>query len=203
MYGRELDVDQYTAIRAERVAEMGLPELAAARGLDPSYRPRRSALEARLWFLSRIDLGTHNKGLLGGWGIDQRDPTADRRLIEYCLALPMEAYVSNGSIRALARAALADRVPAVVLDERRKGYQAVDWHEGFAAARGELADEVRRLESCGAAAATIDLQRLRTLLDAWPEKSRADGDVTATYRNALLRGISAGHFLRKSSGANT
>ena len=41
--------------------------------------------------------------------------------------------LKKGVRRPLARAALADRLPAAVLDERRKGYQAADWSEGMGA----------------------------------------------------------------------
>ena len=34
--------------------------------------------------------GNYNKGTLAGWGIDVRDPTADRRLVEFCLTVPLE-----------------------------------------------------------------------------------------------------------------
>jgi hypothetical protein len=57
-------------------------------------------------------LGITRKGTLADGGIDVRDPTADRRLIEFCLSVPTEQFFRNGVPRALARAALADRVPA-------------------------------------------------------------------------------------------
>jgi asparagine synthase (glutamine-hydrolysing) len=41
--------------------------------------------------------------------------------------------------RSLAKRALADRLPQAVLNETKKGYQAVDWHEGLTAARAEVA----------------------------------------------------------------
>jgi asparagine synthase (glutamine-hydrolysing) len=80
--------------------------------------------------MRRVDLGNYNKGMLAGWGLDWRDPTADRRLVEYCLSVPMEQYLGAGERRWLGRRALSDRLPAAVLDAKDRGYQAVDWHEG-------------------------------------------------------------------------
>ena len=55
--------------------------------------------------------------------------------MEYSLGIPTEEYLAKGIPRALARRALADRLPQAVLSEERKGYQAADWHEGLTAAR--------------------------------------------------------------------
>ncbi|MEA3035737.1 MAG: hypothetical protein QOH04_1502 [Sphingomonadales bacterium] len=189
----------YSLIRAEEAA---LQARASRRGLDLSYRPRRDPAATRLWVLARTDPGTLNKGTLAGWGLDTRDPTADRRLMEFCLRVPAEQYLRGGMPRALARQGLADRLPDVVLNERLKGLQASDWHEGLTAARDVLAEEVEGLARSPAAAAAVDLERLKRLLADWPEGRWADKDVVQHYRLALLRGVSAGHFIRKVTGSN-
>jgi asparagine synthase (glutamine-hydrolysing) len=200
--GQRRDVLDYTAIRAERLAELDLAALASERDLDFSYRPWRDGFAMRLWNLGRSDPGNYNIGTLGGWGIDQRDPTADRRLVEYCLSIPTEHYLADGMPRALARHALADRLPQALLAQQKRGYQAADWHEGLSAARTEVAAELDRLAACAPAAKALDLARLKRLVDAWPASGWERQDVIDTYRLALLRGLSAGHFLRKASGAN-
>ena len=200
--GHAWDVLQYTAIRADRLEAMNLDRIARERGLDFSYRPRRNAFETRLWVLRRLDLANYTKGSLAGWGVDHRDPTADRRLIEFCLQVPMEQYLAGGETRVLARRALADRLPAAVLNERRKGFQAADWHEGLSAARGEVAVELERLSRCDPAAGMLDVDRLRGLVDNWPEEGWDRTGVMSAYRLALLRGVAAGHFIRKASGSN-
>lgn len=196
------EVLDYTAVRRERLAALDLDRLAAERHLDFSYRPRRDPFATRLWALRRVDPGNYNKGCLAGWGVDLRDPTADRRLAEFCLAVPSEHYLSDGVPRALGRRALADRLPALVLDERRKGYQGADWHERLTAARGAIAEEIERLASCSPAARALDSERLRALLARWPSSGWETQEIIERYRLALLRGIAAGHFLRKASGAN-
>jgi asparagine synthase (glutamine-hydrolysing) len=134
--------------------------------------------------------------------VDQRDPTADKRLVEYCLGVPMEAFLSQGVPRALARRALADRLPQSVLDERRKGYQAADWHVGLTAARGAIEEEVSRMTECGPAARTLDIGRLCAMIEDWPASGWERSGISDSYRLALLRGVSAGHFLRRASGGN-
>jgi len=196
------DVLHYSAIRPDVLADLDLPRVALERDLDLSYRPRRDGFAARLWGMRRVDLGNVNKGMLAGWQIDQRDPTADKRLIEYCLALPMEHFLGDGVPRLIGRRAFADRLPPRILDERRKGYQGADWHEGLDAARAEVAVEIERLGACAPVDRTLDTARLKALVANWPADGWERQERVERYRLALLRGIAAGHFLRKASGAN-
>ncbi|HYD24689.1 MAG TPA: asparagine synthase-related protein [Croceibacterium sp.] len=200
-HGRS-DVFRFSAIHPRRVAELDLDRMARERDLDFAQRPWRSGLAMRTWVLRRIDLGNSLKGTLGGWGIDLRDPTADKRLVEFCLSLPLAEFLRDGVTRSLGRRALSDRLPPAVLDERFKGYQAVDWHEGLTAARGQVDEELQRLAPCGPAARTLDVERLRRLAAEWPTAGWERPEVMYGYRLALLRGLSAGHFLRKLSGSN-
>jgi len=200
--GHAWDVRRHTAIRDDRIEALELDRIASERGLDFSYRPRKSAFDTRLWVLRRLDHGNYHKGSLAGWGVDHRDPTADKRLIEFCLGLPMEAYLAAGETRVLARRALADRLPPEVMAERRKGFQAADWHEGLTAARAEVAVELERLTRCDPASGLLDVERLEKLVADWPEGGWERAGVRSDYRLALLRGISAGHFIRKASGSN-
>ena len=61
---------------------------------------------------------------------------------------------------------------------------------------------VERLAALGAAEGTFDIERMRRLLDHWPQDGWNTHAVQSAYRLALLRGISGGHFLRKSLRAN-
>jgi len=193
-----LDPRIFAGIRADRIMQMGLR--GGAQELD--YRPRRDGFETRLWAMRRVDPGNYNKGVLGGWGNEQRDPTADRRLVEFCLGIPEEQFLANGRTKALARRALANRVTPDVIDLLGKGIQAADWHEGLSRARGALREEVARLADCAPAAAIIDISRMASLVENWPAGRWGQESIVASYRLALLRAMSAGHFLRRASGDN-
>jgi asparagine synthase (glutamine-hydrolysing) len=202
MRGKGRKLTDYTTIHPDAAEALRLAERAAERGLDFSYRPRRDPLETRLWALRRVDVGNYNKGHLAGWGVDSRDPTADRRLVEFCLTVPADQYLRNGIRRALARTAFSDRLPARIVNERRKGYQAADWHEGLAAARDELGGELGRIAACEEAGATVNHAMMRGLAEAMPSGGWHKPATTEKYRLGLLRGISAGHFIRKAVGSN-
>jgi asparagine synthase (glutamine-hydrolysing) len=201
--GKGTTLTDYTMISSSQIDTTGIATRARSRGLEPSYRPRADGLQSRLWAISRFDPGNFNKGALGGWGVDVRDPTADRRLIEFCLSVPMRQYLRGGIPRSLARRALSDRLPACVTNERRKGRQAADWHETLRASQSELLGEIGRIRSVPAIDDQLDVARMQLLAENLPETDWARQSNVEQFRYALLRGVSAGHFLRKSLGLNS
>jgi asparagine synthase (glutamine-hydrolysing) len=195
-------IQDYSAINSRRLAELDLPALANARSLDLAYRPWKDSFAVRLFALRRRDPGNYNKGTLGGWQIDMRDPTADVRLLEFCLAVPTEQFLSGGKQRALAQRALSDRLPRCVLEERRRGLQVADWHERLTEVRDRVAAELGRLDACPPASKALDLPRLHRLVETWPTGGWERDQVSVPYKAALLSGISIGHFLRRATRSN-
>ena len=198
--GKGGQLTDYTAINPARLRDLGL--LAAQRGLDISYRPRSDPHELRTVALGRIDRGNYNKGFLAGWGIDVRDPSADQRLVELCLAIPPEEYLAGGIPRSLARRAFADRLPSRVNGELKKGYQAADWHEALTRARQDIHREVSRCANIAPARGILSIDKMQALISDWPEDGWGKDEIIESYRLALLRGTSAAHFIRKVSGSN-
>jgi asparagine synthase (glutamine-hydrolysing) len=191
-----------SALGAARAEALGVFERGAARGHDFDSLPNEDPLALRLRMIRRVDMGNYVKGTLGGWGIDERDPSADRRMIEFCLSVPLDVYLQDGRPRALARGAFADRLPPELLAEPRRGLQAADWHEGLVAARARVEEEVDAIGDCPEAVEAIDVDMLRALMRDWPEGGWNEPSVSRRYRSALLRGISAGRFIRQAVGAN-
>ncbi|HEX8240179.1 MAG TPA: asparagine synthase-related protein [Allosphingosinicella sp.] len=180
-----------------------LRETAAARlgqGMAQATAGQDRGIGIRLAALAGGEFGNFRQGALAGWGLDVRDPTGDRRLIELCLSIPAEIYLAGGVPRGLARRVLADRLPSLVVGETRKGFQAADWHEGLLADWDSLRGEVARIAAVPTAARLLDIPRMSALARA-PALSDWDSDEAhAHYRLALLRGVSAGHFLRRAAG---
>lgn len=192
----------HSAMTPAAFAHFDVGDRAKALANDLSDRSWRDGFSMRLRVMGRHDPGNYNKGYVAGWKIDQRDPTGDRRLVEYMLAAPMAEYVAGGRFRSLPRRVLADRLPPEVLNEPGKGRQGADWHLGLTAARAELRKELERIRASGVADGLLDLDRLDTLERDWPDTGWASQPVHDDYRLALLRGVSVGHFLRKTSGGN-
>jgi asparagine synthase (glutamine-hydrolysing) len=186
------DPAQVTALHPAFRAALAAEQKAA--GVGASRRPKDYFAYAEQAFLTEMDFGQYRKGILGGWGIDKRDATADRRLVEFCLSLPLDMLLSGGVRRPLARAALADRLPPEVLDARGKGYQAADWHEALSRDRAAIAALVDRIAADAVASSVVDVAWLRAALAEWPDGGWEDRAVIVRYRIALLMGLSAGHF---------
>ena len=93
-------------------------------------------------------------------------------------------------------------MPPEVLNEQGKGRQSADWYQGFSAARDEFREELYRIRASGATEDQLDLDRLDRLERDWPASGWGSQAVTNDYRLALLRAVSVGHFLRKTSGGN-
>jgi asparagine synthase (glutamine-hydrolysing) len=201
-FDRALDLDLYSALRPAAFDAFTVGERAQGRGLDLSYRPWADSQAMRLWVLRRVDLGVYNKGTLAGWGIDLRDPTADRRLIELTLRIPERQFILKGETRSLARRTFADRLPASVVSERRRGMQAADWQLGLASAHSAIGDEFAALERNPQAREIIDIDRLKQAHADWPNADPKADATTWLYRHAMLRALAAGHFLRKVGRTN-
>jgi asparagine synthase (glutamine-hydrolysing) len=195
------DVARWSALNPSLLPGLKRNQRMMAFGEDPFLRPSPDSFSWRVASMSGRD-GNYEKGALGGWGIDLRDPTADLRLVEFCLNVPTEQFIFDGVPRSLARLALADRLPADVLRETRRGHQAADWQEAAVKGKRELADQIADLDDHALAAKTLDLPRLKQLVADWPTDGWDRYEVFEPYRFALLAGLSVGHFLRKASGSN-
>jgi asparagine synthase (glutamine-hydrolysing) len=199
---RSLEPGFYSPVSPRRIAELDLKRRAKKRDHDLHYRPWKDGPAKRLSILKASDLGYGNKGVLGGWRIDCRDPTSDVRLLEFCLSVPTEQFLQDGVQRALARRTFADRLPAVVVEESRRGLQTADWHETLTADRERIAVELERLASCTPAARTLDLPRLKELVDNWPREGWERAEIISCYRLALTSALATGHFIRRATGSN-
>lgn len=61
-------------------------------------------------------------------GLIFRDPTKDKRVIEFCISLPRECFVRNGKERFIIREAMKDIIPdEIAFNYTKRGAQGVDW----------------------------------------------------------------------------
>jgi asparagine synthase (glutamine-hydrolysing) len=203
LFGRLLSMARREGARLDRATALRADILWAHhdRAASERFRPARDGVTDRFLTLS-VDSGCMSKGVLAWWGLDERDPTADRRLVEFSLTVPTEQFIHGGEPKALIKHALAGRAPSEVLYSRQKGYQAADWHEPLATARDRLEDEVERIGMVHDTRRLIDVERLQRLLRQWPHEGWERPEVVADYRLSMLRAISAANFVRRASGSN-
>ena len=148
-------------------------------------RPDRSNIGA-LW----MELGA-------AFQLEVRDPTAEKRLLEFCLAIPEEMYTHGGEERLLVRRAMQGRMPDEVLWNQRRGRQAADvilrlkQKDCLEDARSVLAD----LEDSPLAHRFLDMKRMQQVFEA--AQGEPDAQTAALVDTGLMRGLSVGMFLRR------
>lgn len=157
----------------------------------------QDSLRRRLQLIAWTDPGSFNAGAAAGWHVDMRDPTADRRLMEFALGLPTEFYWNGGLGRGLARRAMEGRLPAAVVEEQRKGRQSADWFSVLVRDRDALIAEAEALGQ-SQAAEVIDWRAIRNALQTMPDLEPRSLKAKRVYGYALVQSLSAGHFLRSA-----
>jgi len=126
----------------------------------------------RLGLLGGDFAGTTWMELGAAHGLDVRDPTRDRRIVEFCWRAPDDAFWSKGKMRGLIRQGVKGRLPDSVLNCRAKGLQGAD-----ALARFKIEAE----------------DMLRLLADA--EKQGFDQWLDVIRMRRDLNALAAGHNL--------
>jgi hypothetical protein len=155
----------------------------------------RGRYRARFDQIAGYDIGLFRAGGLAEFGLHDRDPLADRRLLDFSFTLPPEQLLHAGEWRPLARRALTGLVPAEVLDSPLRGHQGADWYERFTQADARaLFDEI---SSSAAAAELLDLPKIRSAIEAWPAGGWVDPRTMVIYRTRVPVALITGVFLQE------
>jgi asparagine synthase (glutamine-hydrolysing) len=186
---------QASPIHPEFAEAFAVDERIRAAGLDGRSVLRADGRTYRLRMLAGMGDGADIlHGFRTRYGIESRDPTADVRVIEYCLAIPESQYLRGGVDRWLVRRALKGMLPERLLNRRTRGTQAADWPQQMTAIRGDIASELERLRESPVASRALDLDRMQELVRQWPD--RLGLEHHHDYGLLLLRGVIMGRFIR-------
>jgi asparagine synthase (glutamine-hydrolysing) len=181
----------YSAVHPQLAAEFRLRE----RAIAGFFGAENSSAAMRRSLCEYYDPGVGNGVAAANWQVEQRDPTQDKRIFEFCFGIPIEQYLAGGQSRSLIRRAMQGRLPESTLRRTTRGLQSADWYLTVGAARPQLSAELTRIECSPLARRIVDTARLRTLLDTWPSSGYQTSEVSDVWHLALTRGIAAGSFL--------
>ena len=174
------------AVRGRRVPEFGKASLVArdfAHDMGvlqriEDRRARRSGRQAADAQAQITALLTGNlmpktadaeRGLMSLYGIDLRDPMADRRLVEWRLGVPEDQFQRNGQRRWLIKRMMKDALPDDVLNKPRDvGRQSADWHVRMTRDLPEMRSRLDAIRQDPVAARMLDLDGIDALLKDWP-----------------------------------
>jgi asparagine synthase (glutamine-hydrolysing) len=152
-FARRMHVD-------ERFRRFHYDPLFIGHGDSSSLRP--GALQAD--FFSHLGQIVTKHSL--AYGVVERDPTMDKRVIEFCLRVPDGQYMRNGQARMLVRRAMRGLLPDKVrLNKSEFGTQSADWSQRLQPCWTELKTEIDDIGALDAEREYLDVPRIRMELD--------------------------------------
>ncbi|MBB6671461.1 asparagine synthase-related protein [Cohnella nanjingensis] len=131
------------------------------------------------------------------YGVWERDPTCDLRVVRFCLSVPVKQYVRDGMDRALIRRATKSVLPDEVrLNQRVRGVQGADWIHRAAPMWPRLLDELRRLCDDSAVAGYLHVDRIRAAAAGIGREPRPELAFHPEMR-LLLRSVILYRFIKR------
>jgi asparagine synthase (glutamine-hydrolysing) len=134
--------------------------------------------------------------------LDFRTPAFDRRLVEFCIGIPQDQYLRKGCDRWLIRRAMVERLPDIVLNQKKCGAQAADWYPRLTRARNSIGEEVKRLAQNSQVASILDLHRVTETLDNWPDCQPPEYSSEEAELLAIPEALGAAYFIENLTRAN-
>jgi len=108
------------------------------------------------------------------YGVAQRDPTAYRPFVEFCLGLPTELFLRDGEARWLAKEMAKGIMPEEQRANLRNGRWDADWHLRIGRRREDFLAELNSLSRDARMAAMFDIPRLQAALENWADETPTD-----------------------------
>lgn len=121
-------------------------------------------------------------------GIIFRDPTADVRIIEFCLRVPTEQYVRGGVDRRLIRYSMKGLIPeSIRMNIDQRGVQASDWIDRLKPIWNEVYDDMYKSVNKSEVEKYFDVDKLNSLLkDLKDGIEFSDSSKVITLLEALI-----------------
>jgi asparagine synthase (glutamine-hydrolysing) len=190
-------VTDYSAIHPEFVKKIHLLERMRDCGHDPLFKPVPDTRKMRYKIIhpgsSPIGCLWHELG--HAMGVRVLDPTLDKRVMEFCLAIPDDQYLKDGTDRRLVRRAFDGQLPDEVLRNPRKGLQSADIVSRIRHFHQEVETALDDIEHLDLARQYLDLKKMRDVFRS------LDGPMTPsltfTSGAILMRGLMIGLCLQK------
>jgi len=120
------------------------------------------------------ETGDIMQGLRAMYGIDIRDPFADRRLVEWSFGVPEDQFHRNGEDRWLIRRMMKGNLPDIVLHNKMVGRQTADWHLRMTRDLPKMQKDLEHMADDADLSRMVDIRKLRGLLENWPDQTVTD-----------------------------
>lgn len=131
------------------------------------------------------------------YGVWERDPTCDPRVVRFCLSVPVEQYVRHGMDRALIRRATKHHLPDQVrLNYRVRGVQGADWVHRMIPLWKPLMSELKQLCSDPGVSGFLNVEHIKAAVSRHEGKPRPEHAFHPEVR-MLMRSLIIYRFMKR------
>ncbi|MBF0410998.1 MAG: hypothetical protein HQM10_26880 [Candidatus Riflebacteria bacterium] len=161
--------------------------------MDPNFARKRMFIDGinnnigDLWNTTRAT-----------WQIEERDPTSDQKLVEFCLSIPMDQYLRKGSNRFLLRNAMKNILPETIVNRTSVGVREPDLAERFNEVQEDILVRFQKIRDRNLLS-FLDYDQLQKMLSIPDSNLRKDSLESARY---AMRAVTMGEFTEWLSGSN-
>lgn len=136
-------------------------------------------------------------GLVGVTGVEMRYPFLDKRLLEFCLAVPGELKVHNGYTRMLLRSGLAGILPQAIQWRTSKVPFSPDYHLRYNAQRTQAQAFLAAIPATDPVTEIVNVTQLRQLAAQPMTHARDNTPANHAAMHVVPQGIYTIAFLRQ------
>ena len=199
------ELHSISPLHAAALKELDVVARISQRANDPGFVFSGDSRQLRIHSLMR---GRYRRAdamnlIRARWGLDIVTPLNDVRLTEFCLAIPDDQFMRDGTTRFLARRILRKAgVPAVIAENPIRGRQHPEWFAHLTKSSQTIPDQLNRLRRSPTVQRLIDLDRLDRLIAAWPADAAAAEREKVALLPLLNSALSVGAFIAWAEGSN-
>lgn len=171
-------------------------------GIDPLFLDKADSFVQRTKLLRPAGfshLGAMETKAALDLGIVRRDPTRDKRLIEFCMNIPENQWVRGGNERCLIRRAMRGYLPDMIrLNTTVRGKQAADCMQRIAPQWEQITAEVAAIGKSELERKYLDINKIKNCLNENRGLDSSNGNNAAV--RLMIRALIFTRFLRAEFG---
>jgi asparagine synthase (glutamine-hydrolysing) len=164
------------------------------------YNLHRAGRRGLMLHRSRGDRSPVFSGALAAWDIDMRDPADDKRIWEFCYAIPDDQFLRQGQTKWLLRRAMKGVLPDALLNEKGRGRVGADSYETAAKSKNLLAEEAGKLANNRTVTRIANVARIQS--DINDANALGAGNGPSFRNDLLIRWLALGRYIRTFEGGN-
>lgn len=128
---KEKDMFENVLISGEKIKKYQIEKRFQKRGLNMPIKKQYTWKQFKTFIIMKeamSQIGEMETKVSLKHGILIKDPSRDKRVIEFCLSLPSDQFVRDGISRRLIRIYMKEQLPEEILNELyKRGKQSADW----------------------------------------------------------------------------